>query len=148
MNRSRTIRGCSGFREADDDPFEAEEEERHPLLQRAMDLLVRFDSLFRDEDPRFAPSLGTLYQGAGDLMGGLAQALSHRDHDAEDYGLRVVQLKRALRGAAFARGALFPLRSTISAEQFDELFRTLQEMETDIVSELGKVRAERGGDDS
>ena len=45
--------------------------------------------------------------------------LSHRDHDAEDYGLCVVQLKRALRGAAFARGALFPLRSTMSAEQFD-----------------------------
>ena len=35
-------------------------------------------------------------------MGGLA--LAHRDHDAESYGLCVVQLKRALRGAAFARG--------------------------------------------
>ncbi len=75
------------------------------------------------------------------------RALSDRDHDAEDYGLRVVQLKRALRGAAFARGALFPLRSTMSAEQFDELFRTLQQMETDIVSELGKVRSEHHGDD-
>ena len=138
----------AGFREADDDPFEAEEEERHPLLQQAMDLLERLDSLFRDEDPRFAPSLGMLYQGAGDAMGGLAQALSHRDDDAEDYGLCVVQLKRALRGAAFARGALFPLRSTMSAEQFDELFRTLQQMETDIVSELGKVRSEHRGDDS
>ena len=61
-------------------------------------------------------------------------------HDAEDHGLRVVQLKRALRGAAFARGALFPLRSTMSKEQFDELFRRLEQMETDIVSELGKVR--------
>src|SRR5207248_315082 len=58
---------------------------------------------------------------------------SHRRHD--------VQLKRALRGAAFARGALFPLRSTMSAERFDELFRTLQLLETDIVSELGKVRS-------
>ena len=93
-------------------------------------------------------SLGTLYQGAGDAMGGLAQALSDRDHDAEDYGLRIVQLKRALRGAAFARGALFPLRSTMSAEQFDELFRTLEQMETDIVSELGKVRSEHRGDES
>jgi hypothetical protein len=90
-----------------------------------------------------------LYQGAGDAMGGLAQALSRsdRDHDPESYGLRVVQLKRALRGAAFARGALFPLRSSMSAEQFDELFRTLQQMETDIVSELGKVRSEHRGDD-
>ncbi len=93
-----------------------------------------------DADPRFAPSLGTLYQGAGDAMGGLAQALAHRDHDAESYGLCVVQLKRALRGAAFARGALFLLRLTMSTEQFDELFRVLEQMETDIVFELGKVR--------
>jgi hypothetical protein len=66
-------------------------------------------------------------------MGGLAQALAHRDHDAESYGLCVVQLKRALRGAAFARGALFLLRLTMSTEQFDELFRVLEQMETDIV---------------
>jgi hypothetical protein len=135
------------FGEEGDDPFEAEAEKCHPLLQRAMDLLVRFHSLFGDADPRWAPALGTLYQGAGDAMGGLAQALSHRDHDAEAYGLRVVQLKRALRGAAFARGALFPLRSNLSAEQFDELFGTLQQMETDIVSELSKVRSERRGDE-
>jgi hypothetical protein len=137
----------AGFREADDDRFEAEEEERHPLLQQAMDLLERLDMLFRDEDPRFALSLGMLYQGAGDAMGGLAQALALDDRDAEHYGLCLVQLKRALRGAAFARGALFPLRSTMSAGHFDELFRTLQQMETDIVSELGKVRFEHRGDD-
>jgi hypothetical protein len=60
--------------------------------------------------------------------------------DVEDYGLRTVQLKRALRGAAFARGALFPLRSILSEEQFEELFRVLKQMETDIIKELGKVR--------
>jgi hypothetical protein len=36
----------------------------------------------------------------------------------------------------------------MSADQFDKLFRTLQQMETDIVSELGKVRSKHGGDDS
>jgi hypothetical protein len=137
----------AGLPEAVDDSFKADEGEHHPLLQQAMNLLERLDSLFRDEGPRSAPSLGTLYQGAVDAMGGLAQALSCRDHDAEDYGLRVAQLKRALRGAAFARGALFPLRSSVSAEEFDELFRTLQQMEIDIVSELGKVRSEHPGVD-
>jgi hypothetical protein len=137
----------AGFRETDDDSFAAEEETRHPLLQRAMDLLVGLDSIFPDEGAQSAPSLRTLYQGAGDLMGGLAQALGHRDHDTEAFGLCVVQLKRALRGAAFARGALFPLRSSMSAEQFDELFRTLKQMETDIFSRLHEVRAEHGGDD-
>jgi hypothetical protein len=130
----------AGFKETGDDWFETEAEERHPLLQQAMDLIGHLDTLFRDADPRHASSLGTLYRGAGDAMGGLAQALSHRDHDAPDFGLCVVQLKRALRGAAFARGALFPLRSTISAEQFAELFRLLEQLETDIVSGLGKVR--------
>ena len=32
--------------------FETEEKERHPLLQQAMDLLVRFDDVFGDADPR------------------------------------------------------------------------------------------------
>jgi len=135
-----------GLQGADDDPFEAEEEERHPLLQQAMDLWKRLDTLFREEGPRSAPTQSTLYQGAGDAMGGLAQALSHRDHDAEDFGLRIAQLKRALRGAVFARGALFPLRSTMSAEQFDELFCKLQQMETDIFSELARFRSEHRGE--
>jgi hypothetical protein len=139
----------AGSREADDDQFDAEMEERHPLLRQAMDLLVRFDTLFPDADQRFASSLRMLNQGAGDVMGGLAQALAYRrDEDDEHFGLCLVQLKRTLRGAAFARGALFPLRSTISAGDFDELFRTLQQMETDIVCELGKVRFEHRDDDS
>jgi hypothetical protein len=138
----------TGFSAANDNSFEAQEEERHPLLQKAMDLFKRFDSLFHDEGPQVDPALGALYQGAGDALGGLAQALSPREHHDDDYGLRVVQLKRALRGVSFARGALFPLRSTMSAEQVDELFATLQQMETDIVSELGKVRSEYPRDSS
>jgi hypothetical protein len=88
-----------------------------------------------------------LYQGTGDVMAGLAQALSRHGHDAEDHGVRVGQLKRALRGAALARGALFRLRSTIGAERFDELFRMLQQTEKGIVSALGEVRYEQRGDD-
>jgi hypothetical protein len=136
-----------GIREGDDDSFKADEEERHPLLQKAMDLLARIDSFLHDQNPRLAPALGTLSQVAGDAKVGLAQALSPRDQDAGDHGLRVVQLKRALRGAAFACGALFPLRSTVSAEQFHELYRMLEQIEAGIVSELDKVRSERRGVD-
>jgi hypothetical protein len=123
--------------EDDDQEDDAAEPE---ATEKLRDLIGHLDTLFRDADPRYASSVGTLYRGAGDALGGLAQALSQRDHDAPDFGLCVVQLKRALRGAAFARGALFPLRSTISAEQFAELFRVLEQMETDIVSELERVR--------
>jgi hypothetical protein len=138
----------AGATEAGDDGPTADEDERHPLLQQATDLFVRLGAIFPDEDTRFARSLGTLYQGVGDAMGGLAQALPDRDDDADDFGLRIVQFKRALRGAAFARGALFPLRSAMSKEQFDELYKTLERMQTDIVSELAKVREERRGDDA
>ena len=55
--------------------FEAEDE-RHPLLKATRGLLKDLHTLFREADPRLAPSLHALFQGAGDVMGGLAQALS------------------------------------------------------------------------
>src|SRR5262249_36786336 len=61
--------------EREDSPFEAEKE-RHPLPERALGLLVRLHDLFRSAGRELAPSPHTLFQGAGDAMGGLAQALS------------------------------------------------------------------------
>lgn len=133
--------------EEEDGPF-AVEKERHPLLKRAMDLLKHLDGLFRGAGPRFEPSLRTLFQGAGDVMGGLAQALSRREEGIDDYGLRVTQLKRALRGAAFARGALFGLRDAVTAAQFDELQRTLEQLEQDVFGELSRLRSEHREGDS
>jgi hypothetical protein len=83
-------------------------------------------------------------------MGGLAQALSDYGDDEDDldlYGLRVVQFKRALRGAAFARGALFPLRPALTADQFDPLHGTLRQMEQDIFQELGRLRSDHRADE-
>jgi hypothetical protein len=140
----------AGSGEEEDAPFATAEEERHPLLKSATDLLKHLHAVFREADARFASSLSTLFQGAGDAMGGLAQALSGRaeEDDLDDYGLRVTQMKRALRGAAFARGALFSLRSAVTAEQFDELYRTLAHLEQDIFQELGRLRSEHRADDS
>jgi hypothetical protein len=132
----------------DQDALFSAKAERHPLLNRAQDLLQELHAIFRGADQRFASSLHTLFQGAGDAMGGLAQALSgHRD-DAEEYGLRVIQLKRALRGAAFARGALFGLRGAISAGQFEGLYRQLGELEKDVFNELSRLRSEHRAEDS
>ena len=88
-----------------------------------------------------------LLHGAGEIMGGLAQALgqlppslpnlglsgsSSDENGPSPYadlppfsGLAVVQLKRALRGAAFALGALYPLRMSEALDQaaYDELRR-------------------------
>jgi hypothetical protein len=134
----------------DDDAAANEvEEEQDPLLKAAMDLLVHLHGLFRDADARFEPSLRTLFQGAGDAVGGLAQALAEREEQDYPclYGLRVTQLKRALRGTAFARGALYPLRPAMTREQFDELHRTFGQLEKDIYQELGRVRSEQRSDD-
>jgi hypothetical protein len=114
--------------------------ERHPLLADAMELLQELHTIFRNDDPRLASSLSTLFQRAGDVMGGLAQALSGRADDIDDYGLRVVQLKCALRGAAFARGALILLRPVVSAAQGDELQRRLEKLGRDIFQELTHIR--------
>ncbi len=129
-------------------PFGAEAKERHPLLQQATDFMVHLHSVFRDADDQAAPSLHTLFAGAGDMVGGLAQALSGHEKDIDDYGLCVIQLKRALRGAAFARGALFSLRPSVSAEKCSELIRTAGELEKGIFRELGRVRSEYGAEDS
>jgi hypothetical protein len=90
-----------------------------------------------------------LFQGAGDALGGLAQALSEdeEDRNPDRYGLCITQLKRALRGAAFARGALFSLRHRLTGEQFNELHQQLEQMEQGIWSEVGRLRAEQRADE-
>ena len=134
----------TAFDESDDD----RPPERHPTLQKATDFYVGLDKLLPDDDPPPAPLVQTLYQGAGEMVGGLAQALSSRDEDALDPGLRLVQLKRRLRGVAFTRGAVFPLRPTLGKEQSDKLFETLEELASEITSEIGKLRSKLTGDDS
>jgi hypothetical protein len=133
----------AGLDEEQDALITAGNDERHPLLQRAMDLLHELHASFRDADPRHATAVRTLFQGAGDVMGGLAQGLSTReDDDEDDYGLRVTQLKRALRGAAFARGALFLLRTAMTVEQFEELHGRLARLREDTFQEIGRLRSE------
>jgi hypothetical protein len=125
-----------------EDPFNAEVEERHPLLRQATDFMEQLHGVFRGAGPQFGSSLHTLFAGAGDMVGGLAQALSKHVEDIDDYGLRVTQLKRALRGAAFARGALFSLRPAATAEQYEELIRSAAQLEQHLFQELSRVRSE------
>lgn len=118
------------------------ESDRHPLQQRAMDLMLRLHGLSENFEGRRNSQLDILHRGAGDMMGGLAQALGTRDLDDGDLGLNVVQLKRALRGAAFARGSLFPLHSEgiLDDAVFAELRATIQSLQADILDELRQVR--------
>jgi hypothetical protein len=61
-----------------------------------------------------SPNLDTLVRNAMEITGGLAQVLPlppPYEMDDGETGLALVQLKRALRGAAFVRGTLFLLRA-------------------------------------
>lgn len=128
------------------DPFLGGDRE-HPLQKRSMDLMLRLHDLLKGSEQDWS-RFTTLNRGAGEIMGGLAQALSPRPFARSD-GWDLVQLRRALRGAAFARGALFPLRAEgfLTDEVFEELDDTIAQMETDILAELMRVRAERGRQD-
>lgn len=119
-----------------------EDEDRHPLQERALNLMLRLHEVSKHVKVRDS-YLETLHGGAGEILGGLAQALGPHA-DSIDLGLSLVQLKRALRGAAFARGALIPLcQDDIFDESiFKELDGRIEQMEADILNELERVRAE------
>jgi hypothetical protein len=125
--------------ESSDEGFEARD--RHPLQQRASDLLLRLHHLLPPET-KGPGTAGVLMNGVFDIAGGLAQALCFPEDDDFFAGLCVVQLKRSLRGAAFAQGALFPLRADglIDEGTFKELYATLKGLQNDIYDELRRRR--------
>jgi hypothetical protein len=116
----------------DDDPFERME--RHPLQQQARKLLFAFYEMVHRAGQR-SPNIDALMRNAMEVTGGLAQVLPlppAYEIDDTEAGLGLVQLKRALRGAAFVRGALFLLRSDGITNEDD--FRTFM-AEADLISE-------------
>ncbi len=54
------------------EPFGFDRRERHPLLERSTELLLRLHELFKDEGDSHN-SIGTLMQGTMEISGGLAQ---------------------------------------------------------------------------
>jgi hypothetical protein len=62
--------------------------------------------------------------------------------DAFDtYGPRAVQLKRALRGAAFAVGSVYALQTRDGEEVCAQLQKELRQLEDDIFKELARLRS-------
>jgi hypothetical protein len=86
----------------------------------------------------------SLLGATGEMLGGLAQALGGPNYEPLS-GLALVQLKRALRGAAFALGMLFPLRADgqLSPDVFDQLSSTLKSLQDDIYAEVARLREAR-----
>ncbi len=140
---------------------------RHPLQQRVTTLLLRLHKLFGDDIKEETKSAGghldVLFHGACETGGGLAQALGDlppascdesdripfpSSDDEAAFGLAVVQLKRALRGIAFALGALFSLRAAKAFDDatFDELHATFEQLQSDVYAELARCRQRHAGE--
>ena len=135
--------------EETDETRAAEEEERraredHPLMRRMTELTRRVLRLPERKDLLPGSFLDPLIQGVLDMSGATAQIVSVLTERDAPRGLLIVQLKRALRGAAFARGAIFPARhfGMLSAKNADYFWRAIAETERQLQSELQKTREE------
>ena len=120
---SEAARGDARENQADDGDDEFAAMEKHSLQRRATTLLTELFHVAKRADDRTA-NLDTLIRNAMEVTGGLAQVLPlppEYEIDDIEAGHSLVQLKRALRGAAFVRGTLFLLRSETSID--DEEFR-------------------------
>jgi hypothetical protein len=127
-----------------DESLELAGEERHPLLERATALLKEFYRVSDRSESRPA-ALDSLFRGAMETSGGLVQALSHTDEwlgDLDTRGLSIVQLKRALRGAAFVVGSLYQLgvEKVITEDEFNKFKAEIDSVQTEIVGMLKELR--------
>lgn len=107
--------------------------EGHPAVQQAHAFLLRVMDLAND-DSNSSSFIAVLTRGSMDMVGGLVQATCVELDDMTLRALAITQLKRALTGHAFARGAVFGLRSeeAITQEQSAQLHDNLKTLLTTI----------------
>jgi len=125
--------------------------------------MLRLHKLFQDGPKSAGSHRDVLLHGAGEMLGGLAQALGGQPRLSSEQteplpfatsdwqpmtGLSVAQLKCALRGVAFALGALFPLKASGAVDQatFQELRSAINQLQTGIYAELTQLRQRRAGE--
>ncbi len=123
----------------------------HPLQEQATRLLLTLHEAVKAVDQIPDGSyLDVALGGLGEIGGGLAQALpvpsagNGDDDDAAALGLSAVQLKRALRGAASAHGALIGAhQDKLVAEDISQgLIQGIGELQTSVLGELKSIRAQ------
>lgn len=116
--------------------------ETDPLLERATQLFLSLVGLLRSSANSRAE---TLMSHAADLCDGLSQVLPMPqpfDMDDDERGLAVVQLKRALRGAAYLQAAMYTVAEFDECEQsLPKTYRSdLEAIEGEIIDLLRQTR--------
>ena len=111
----------------DESKTTADSAERHPALELAERFLLTVMDL-SENDSTQNTFFSTVMRSATDMIGGLAQATGDPLEDRHCRALAISQLKRSLSGLAFARGALFGLRSdeAIDSETAKQLHEQLE----------------------
>jgi hypothetical protein len=136
---------CTSDEDGDEETWD--ERFRHPLHLRARELWMRLHDISKRADER-SSNVSLLMRSAGEIVGGFAQALPlPPSYEMDDVaaGRSLVQLKRALRGAAFVAGALLLVLAdtTIDAEQFRPLHGEAEDLQKEIVELLRTIREMR-----
>jgi hypothetical protein len=133
--------------QANGDDFALAEEltkERDPLQEEGTQLWIACHDLAESGAPRSA-NLDAILRSVGQIVGGLAQSLPlppPYEMDDADAGLCLTQLKRSLRGAAFALGALLLLRAdkTVDEQAFRHLADQIDSIRVQIIELLRSIR--------
>ena len=112
-----------------DEGSERSELANHPVVDQAQSFLMTAMDL-ANEESNPSSFISVLTRASMDMVGGLVQATSDSLDDNLHRALAITQLKRALSGHAFARGAIFGLRSeeVITQEQSTQLHNDLESL--------------------
>jgi hypothetical protein len=133
-----------GSSDESDDNWSADHSRaRHPAHEAAERLYLRLADFGRSlmtENGFFRSALN----GAGELLGGLAQATGRELDSRPERAAVIVQLKRALKGLAFCRGGVYGLRA---ADLLDEnSHREIQEELRKILEHLHELLTQAWGE--
>jgi|GEM_PF-5313154 len=125
----------------DDPDVRSQREDRHPLLKRVSKLTMKILKLPRHDQQVPGGFLDPLVRGILEMSGGMAQVYSGQDNDTP-FGLKLVQLKRVLRGASFARASIFPVLHSgiLSKTDCRHILDEVTAIEEVIQKELHKTR--------
>lgn len=112
-----------------DEASEIERREKHPAVVQAQRFLMDLMEFQKDASSP-SPFVSIACRGAMDIVGGLVQATCDTVDTRSARAHAITQLKRALTGHAFARGAIFGMRSAdaISEETSSQLHEQLVEI--------------------
>jgi hypothetical protein len=110
-----------------DESSERSRPNEHPAVQQAQAFLMAALGLAKSDSVK-SSFLSILTRASMDMVGGIAQATYSDDNDITHRAIAITQLKRALSGHGFARGALFGLRSeeAITQERSTQLHDELK----------------------